>query len=162
RDGALPSVMRWEPMLSPRLQPYSHEDIFLQRYQWLRGWSLQLTQHNQEQAEDLLHDVFIQFTIVRPDLSTIHNIDGYLYTMLRNLQLSNLRRAARAPSRPLSILDFDFAEVGLRMVGPRERIQVREQLWMICQYACVRKETSKAGSILILRFFHGYYPGEIA
>jgi RNA polymerase sigma factor (sigma-70 family) len=149
-------------MLSPRLQPYSHEDIFLERYQWLRGWSLQLTQHSQEQAEDLLHDVFIQFTIVRPDLSAIHNIDGYLYTMLRNLQLSNLRRAARAPTRPLSILDFDSAEIGLRMVGPRERIQVREQLWMICQYACVRKETSKAGSILILRFFHGYYPSEIA
>jgi len=28
-------------------------------------------------------------------------------------------------------------------------------------YACTRKETSKAGSVLILRFFHGYYPSEI-
>jgi len=149
-------------MLSTRLQPYSHEDIFLQRYQWLRDWSLQLTQHDQEQAEDLVHDVFIQFTMVRPDLAGIQNIEGYLYTMLRNMRLSNLRRAARAPSRPLSILDFDSAEVVLRTVGPRERIEVREQLWLICQYACVRKETSKAGSILILRFFHGYYPGEIA
>jgi DNA-directed RNA polymerase specialized sigma24 family protein len=26
---------------------------------------------------------------------------------------------------------------------------------------CVRKETAKAASALILRFFHGYYPSEI-
>src|SRR5215831_19185844 len=143
--GSLPSVMRREPMLSTRLQPYSHEDIFLQRYQWLRDWSLQLTEHNKEQAEDLVHDVFIQFTMARPDLGAIQNIDGYLYTMLRNMRLSNLRRAARAPSRPFSILEFDSAEVGLKTLGPRESLQLREQLWLICQYACVRKETSKAG-----------------
>src|SRR5262249_27046734 len=32
----------------------------------------------------------------------------------------------------------------------------------ICTYACSRKETSRAGSVLILRFFHDYYPTEIA
>jgi DNA-directed RNA polymerase specialized sigma24 family protein len=26
----------------------------------------------------------------------------------------------------------------------------------------VRKETSKAGSVLLLRFFRGYYPSELA
>jgi len=36
------------------------------------------------------------------------------------------------------------------------------ELRSICEYACIRKETSKAGSILLLRFFHGYYPTETA
>lgn len=29
-------------------------------------------------------------------------------------------------------------------------------------YACVRKESARAGSAFILRFFLGYYPDEIA
>ena len=36
------------------------------------------------------------------------------------------------------------------------------ELRQVCQYACDRKETSRAGSVLILRFLHGYYPREIA
>jgi DNA-directed RNA polymerase specialized sigma24 family protein len=36
------------------------------------------------------------------------------------------------------------------------------ELRSICEYACIRKETSKARSILLLRFFHGYYPTETA
>src|SRR5260370_33181157 len=144
-------------MIRPRTKLDSHEDVFIQRYEWLRGWSLRLTQHNQEQAEDLVHDAFIQFTLVRPDLGTIQNLEGYLYTMLRNMHLSNVRRATRAPSCSLSIADFDSAEIGLRAAGLSEQMQVREQLRVICYYACTRKDTSKTGSVLILRFFHGYY-----
>jgi len=32
---------------------------------------------------------------------------------------------------------------------------LREELWQACEYACARKETSRAGSVMILRFFHG-------
>ena len=32
----------------------------------------------------------------------------------------------------------------------------------VCEYVAERKETSKAGSVLILRFFHNYFPAEIA
>jgi predicted TPR repeat methyltransferase len=31
----------------------------------------------------------------------------------------------------------------------------------VCIYACIRKERAKIASVLILRFFHGYYPEEI-
>jgi len=41
-------------------------------------------------------------------------------------------------------------------------MQAQERLRQICTYACSRKETSRAGSVLILRFFHDYYPSEIA
>jgi len=55
-----------------------------------------------------------------------------------------------------------LAETGLRTIDPRDQIQVHDELRRVYQYACARKETSKAGSVLILRFFHGYYPSEIA
>jgi DNA-directed RNA polymerase specialized sigma24 family protein len=35
----------------------NHEEVFLQRYQWLRGQALQLTGHDVQRAEDLVHDV---------------------------------------------------------------------------------------------------------
>ncbi|HKV42917.1 MAG TPA: sigma-70 family RNA polymerase sigma factor, partial [Blastocatellia bacterium] len=149
-------------MLRARIKPLNHEDLFIQRYEWLLGWSLQFTRHNREQAEDLVHDAFIQFTRAQPDLDSIQNIEGYLYATLKNMHLSQVRRAARAATTSLSVVDFDSAEIGLRLIDPRVRIQTREELRGVCHYACSRKEASKTGSVLILRFFHGYYPNEIA
>lgn len=152
-------------MLQPsrNLPEYDHhEAIFLERYTWLLGWALQLTKHDRQRAEDLVHDAYIQFTLTRPDLNAITNLNGYLYIMLRNLQRSHMRRALRTQHRTLSIIDYDSAEIGLRGIDPSEQLQVQESLRQVCQYACIRKRTSKAGSVLILRFLHGYYPREIA
>src|SRR5262249_3634639 len=82
--------------------------------------------------------------------------------MLRNLLRSQVRRESRRPGVPLSLVDYDSAEMGLRFIDPRRRIEAQEELRRICHYACARKETSRTGSALILRFFLGYYPGEIA
>ncbi|HLL76333.1 MAG TPA: sigma-70 family RNA polymerase sigma factor [Pyrinomonadaceae bacterium] len=139
-----------------------HEETFLARYERLLGWALQLTGGDREQAEDLVHDAFIQFTFSRPDLAAIHNLDGYLYTVLRNLRLSQLRRRQHPVGRSLSALEYDSAELSLRSVDPRDQIRVQDELRQICRYACLRKETSKAGSVLLLRFMLGYYPREIA
>jgi DNA-directed RNA polymerase specialized sigma24 family protein len=153
----------WSPISGePSSRELSHEDVFLQRYEWLLNWALHLTRNDPGLAEDLVHDAFIQFTLSRPDLAAIHNLEGYLYGMLRNMHLSKLRRGARMQGRTISIVDYDSAELVLRSADPRAQIQAREELRSICGYACVRKEKSKAGSVLIFRFFHGYYPGEIA
>jgi len=138
------------------------EEIFLAHYSRLRGWALALTNNDHERADDLVHDAYIQFTFTRPDLNRIGNLNGYLYTMLRNLHLSQVRRLERLQRRTLCIVDYDSAELGLRLVDPREQIRIQDELRRVCQFACVRKETSKAGSVLILRFLHGYYPKEIA
>ena len=139
-----------------------HEELFLGRYTQLRSWALQLTENNPEQAEDLVHDTYIQFTLARPDLDSVGNLNGYLYAMMRNLNVSRLRRSQRQLNRTLSIVDYDSAELGLRTSDPREQIRLQDELRQICQYACMRKQTSKAGSVLVLRFLHGYYPREIA
>ena len=140
----------------------SHEDLFLQRYEWLLGWALKLTDHDREQAEDLLHDAYIQFTFSKPDIQSIQNVEGYLYGMLRFMRLSQIRRTNRSSIRPPSIVEYDSAELSLRAFDPQAQIQMQDELTRVCHYACQRKETSKAGSVLILRFFHGYYPNEIA
>ncbi len=134
----------------------------MQRYERLLGWALQISDQDRARAEDLVHDTFIQFTLSQPALDNLYNVDGYLYTMLRNMNLSQIRRTVRLRDAAPSLADFDSAELGIRTIDPRNQIQVREELRLICQYACARKNSSKAGSVLMLRFFHGYYPSEIA
>lgn len=153
-------------LLNTKTDLKSHAEHFVERYERLLGWALHLTDHDRAQAEDLLHDAFIQFTLAAPDLDDIRNLDNYLFGVLRILRVSQLRRASRRRFEQLSIIEYESAEIGLSMASraaePGELIRVRDELRAICQYACARKETSKAGSVLILRFFHGYYPSEIA
>ncbi|MBV9924925.1 MAG: RNA polymerase sigma factor [Acidobacteria bacterium] len=143
-------------------QTLSHEEVFLARYGPLRAWALRLTGGDAARAEDLVHDAFVQFTFARPDLARVQNLEGYLYQMLRNLNISQMRRAARRPGDEPAVFEYDSAEFVLRAADPRELIRVQDELRQVCHYACVRKESSKAGSVLILRFMHGYYPVEIA
>jgi RNA polymerase sigma factor (sigma-70 family) len=140
----------------------SHEELFVERYARLLQWSMKLASGDRQLAEDIVHDAFIQFTLGRPDLNGIQNLDGYLYATLRNRFLSHVRRSAKSPIDRLSTVDYDSAEISLRASDQRSVMQVHEELHLICRYACERKETSKAGSVLILRFIHAYYPTEIA
>lgn len=150
-------LKRWKIASAP-----SHEELFIRHYEQLLGWAVQLTGRNREQAEDLVHDVFVQFALLQPPLDEIENLEGYLFASMRNLLRSQMRREARRTTARLSLVDYDSAEIGLRASDPRADLGVRDELALICHYACVRKETSKAGSALILRYFLGYYPGEIA
>ncbi|HYM00864.1 MAG TPA: hypothetical protein VEZ90_18045, partial [Blastocatellia bacterium] len=143
-------------------QHYSHEEIIIQRYDWLFNWSMKLTGYNRPESEDLVHDAFVEFTLSAPDIGSIENIDGYLYGLLRNLSLSRARRRSRIDWQSDSVLDYDSAELWLRSAHPDSLIHARQLLSRVCDFACLRKEASKSGSFLILRFFHGYYPSEIA
>jgi RNA polymerase sigma factor (sigma-70 family) len=146
----------------------SRGELFLQRYNRLLDWALKLTNQRRAAAEDLVHDAFVQFMLCR--LDTINNLDGYLYGMLRKMRISQLRRSAQQINKmyDLRIADYDSAEGGLVAVLRAEshavdsRIQIQDELLQICHYVCARKETSKSASILILRFFLGYFPREIA
>ncbi|HEU4834503.1 MAG TPA: RNA polymerase sigma factor [Pyrinomonadaceae bacterium] len=138
------------------------EQLFTERYANLRVWAIHLT--NQESAaDDLVQDAFVQWMLVRTRLEEIENIDGYLRTMLRNMHFARLSRAAqRLQETTLSIADYDSSQLGWAAVEPPRRMQASEELHQICAYVCFRKESSKAASVLILRFFHNYFPTEIA
>jgi len=140
----------------------SHEEVFAERYNELLHWALRLTDRDRAAAEDLLHDAFIDFTLGHSDLDAIENIDGYLRTVLRNIYLSSVRKATRHPTQSLSLIEYDSLALGLRSTEPHQRLQYQDQLRAICEYACRRRMSSKAGSALILRYFLEYYPGEVA
>lgn len=143
-------------------EPLSREELFAEKYDRLLQWALRLTSNDRAEAEDLLHDAFVDFSIGQTDLSQIENIDGYLRTVLRNIHLSRVRKASRHPTQALTLIDYDSLSIGLRTVEPHLRLQLQDELRSICEYACLRRQTSKAGSALILRFFHDYYPSEVA
>ncbi|HWW77361.1 MAG TPA: hypothetical protein VNZ44_18305, partial [Pyrinomonadaceae bacterium] len=104
----------------------------------------------------------VQFTATNTDLDSIENLDAYLFGLVRILHLSQLRRTRRRARLLDSVLDYNAAVLGLRHADPHDQLAVRDELRRVCQYGCARKETSKAGSVLLLRFFLGYYPAEIA
>ena len=139
------------------------EQLFTDRYPHLLKWALQLTNQQRARAEDLVHDAFIQFSLGTIRVEQIVNIDGYLRQMLRYIHLSQrTRNAEKVLEQTLSISDYESFHQSRHLFDNQDRLQIEEELWRICAYACARKETSKAGAVLILRFFHEYYPSEIA
>ncbi len=96
-----------------QLAPRSHEEEFIHRYDFLFSRCLQLTKQK-DVAEDLLHDGFVQFTISRPDLGSIEDLDGYLCRLHRNLYYARLRLATWSPKNNLSLIDYDSAAMALR------------------------------------------------
>jgi DNA-directed RNA polymerase specialized sigma24 family protein len=137
----------------------TREELFLERYHRLFSWAMGITKQHRACAEDLVHDAFIQFTRGRTSVSKIANIDGYLRRMLQYL---NLARNSENTERLSSIADYDSFSAGWNTIDTSRRLQAREQLIDICRYACMRKQTSRAGGVLILRFFYDYLPSEIA
>lgn len=91
---------------------------------------MKLSGYKRQLAEDLVHDAFIQFVHLQPELGNIKNLKGYPYTMLCNMCLSHIRRTARSPAVPLSIIDYDSVEIALRGAD------LHREMRMICRYAC--------------------------
>ncbi|HZI46462.1 MAG TPA: sigma-70 family RNA polymerase sigma factor, partial [Pyrinomonadaceae bacterium] len=139
------------------------EQLFTERYEGLLAWAMRLTNQQRDAAEDLVQDAFVQFVLGRTRLEEIENIDGYLRRMLRYMHVSRLSRSAQhLHEAALSVADYDSCKLGWTAIEPPRRMQAFEELHQICTYACARKESSRAGSVLILRFFHDYFPTEIA
>ncbi|HEX7772031.1 MAG TPA: sigma-70 family RNA polymerase sigma factor, partial [Pyrinomonadaceae bacterium] len=139
------------------------EQLFTERYESLLAWAMRLTNQERDVAEDLVQDAFVQFVLGRTRLEEIENIDGYLRRMLRYMHVSRLSRTAQHLQEvALSVADYDSCRLGWTAIEPPRRMQAFEELYQICTYACSRKESSRAGSVLILRFFHEYFPTEIA
>lgn len=137
-------------------------DVFVEKYDLLLQWALRLTRRDHERAEDLLHEAFLQFSLRQHDLTGIENLDGYLYSVLKHLHLALIRRAKRDPLSQVSVVEFDSVALALRASQDLDQIEMQNDLRRICAFLCWRKALAKSASYLILRFFHGYYPEEIA
>jgi DNA-directed RNA polymerase specialized sigma24 family protein len=144
-----------------------HISIFAERYNKLLGIARSLTNNDQGQAMDIVHEALIKFVRYSPDLHKINNLDGYLRTLLCNLFKAQKRRVIVRSKCELPIENQGFIEsispgIADRGFDPNFLLQMQDILRIICEYACFRKERLKLGSVLILRFFHGYHTSEIA
>ena len=139
--------------------PGKCDELFLQRYDAAFKWALHIAKRDHELAEDLVHNFYLQFVKIFRNGKTvkIDNFDSYVYVSLRNLYVSHLRKNIRQREREFSIID-DF----LLADDQSGQMKIRDKLFAVCRYACLRKETSISSSILILRYFHGYFPSEVA
>lgn len=138
------------------------EQLLASRYSQLSQWASVLTRGDESKAQDIVQEFCLYFTLTKPDLSDVANLDGYLYTCLRHIYLSGLARSSREAQRFISVAEFDSFEFAIASNQSSDPLQRQNDLRRICSYAVWRKETSKTASYFILHFFHGYSRQEIA
>jgi RNA polymerase sigma factor (sigma-70 family) len=154
------SIFRKEP---PERDPERElRRLFEFRYSDLLGWARQLADFDQSVAQELVHDAYVALSTSRPDLDGIANLDGYLYRVLRNLNQSRIRRAWKHDHDSLDVVDYDSLYIRLHLSRGADQIDLQDRLMRLCVYLCWRKDSSRSASVLLLRFFRGFYPEEIS
>ncbi len=71
-----------------------NRNIFIKRISGLRNNMLQVASRllkNEEDAEDIVQEVFLKLWTIRDRLSDIENVEGYITQMTKNLSLDKLR-----------------------------------------------------------------------
>src|SRR3984957_1562137 len=142
--------------------PASIDQLLASRYSQLLHWGVVLTRGDTGKAEEIVQELCLYFTLTQPDLTSVTNLDGYLYTSLRHIYLSGLARSSREALHFVSVAEFDSFESALTGNSAGDPLQRQNDLRRICGYAVWRKESSKSASYFILHFFHGYGRREIA
>jgi len=138
------------------------ESLLESYYPQLLKWGAVLTRGDEGMAQDIVHDLCLHFTFAKPDLSAVVNLDGYLYTCLRNIYLSAITRFSREATQFVSVAEFDSIHFALSTSSSEGLLQRQNDLRRICSYTVWRKQSSKSASYLILLFFHGYCRREVA
>ena len=121
-----------------------------------------LTRGNPGKAEEIVQEFCVYIAVTKPDFGGVANLDGYLYTCLRNIYLSTLARASREALHLVSVEDYDSFAFAISANPTGDSLQRQNDLRRICSYAVWRKESAKSASYFILHFFHGYGRREIA
>ncbi len=139
------------------------ERVFLDHYDWLLKKARQLHSGDKAAAEDLVQDLYVRFvqSSSQPDTSDPDRLRGYLYKTLEHLYISEFRRNGNDPLSNLILSDFDSVELAIAAVDRSRLLFIRSDLASICEYACVRRWTHRAASVLILRFFFEYHPSDV-
>ena len=143
-------------------KPEIPEDLLESYYGRFLEWGSLLARGDAGMAHDIVHELCLHFTLAKPDLSQVENLDGYLYTCLRHIYLSMLDRSSREATHLVSIAEYDSIYFAVRSTSPEGLLQRQNDLRRICNYELWRKKSSKSASYLILLFFHGYARREIA
>jgi RNA polymerase sigma factor (sigma-70 family) len=151
-----------KPKLHPFEEPADAGELLASRYGQLLRWAMVLTRGNPGKAEEIVQEFCVYIAVAKPDFGGVANLDGYLYTCLRNIYLSTLARASREALHVVSVEDYDSFAFAISANPTGDSLQRQNDLRRICSYALWRKESAKSASYFILHFFHGYGRREIA
>jgi DNA-directed RNA polymerase specialized sigma24 family protein len=142
--------------LSTRLD----EATFLAHYDWLTKWAGRLVLGTREDPDDLVQDLYVSMMMVRfspkPTFADHDQIRAYLYKSLKNMLLSRLRRQRKDVVSGYPTVYFESMEFATAAADRSSLPFVRSELVAICEYACMRRNSSQVGSAFILRYFLGY------
>jgi DNA-directed RNA polymerase specialized sigma24 family protein len=97
----------------------------------------------------------------KPTFAGHDHIKAYLYKSLKNMLLSRWRRQRKDIVFGFPSVYFESIEFAIAAADRSSLPFVRSELAAICEYACMRRKSSRVGSALILRYFLGYSPDEI-
>ena len=95
--------LKWRPP-AERVEA---DQLLAAHYERLMQWAIGLARGDKGKAEEIVQEFCLYVTTIKPDLSGVGNLDGYLYTCLRHIYLSSLARASREALRLVSVEDFD-------------------------------------------------------
>jgi DNA-directed RNA polymerase specialized sigma24 family protein len=138
------------------------EQLLASYYSQLLTWGAVLTRGDVSKAEDIVQEFCLYFTLTKPELDNVANLDGYLYTCLRHIYLSSMARSSREALHIISVAEFDSFEFAVSANYSGDPLQRQNDLRRICSYTVWRKESFKGASYFLLHFFHGYSRREIA
>jgi len=147
----------------------SHQDrgpalqaVFEKRYAWLLRWALHFTENDRAEAEDLVQETFVRLLLTWDSLRDLDDLEPLLYSYLRYEHLSERRRGRGRAFQRLSTADFDTLAISLRSSSTLDQIDVQNEIREILAFLIWRRRTARFASMFLLRFFHGYFPEEIA
>jgi len=137
--------------------------LFEAKYDWLMRWAMHFAQNDRAAAEDLVQDAFVRLMNSWPRIKdSIDDAEPILYSYLRYSYLTEIRRGRHFRFEDLALIEFDDLRLSLKEEKSVDPIEIQDDLRRVVAYLCWRKRSAKSASVLLLRFFQGYFPEEIA
>lgn len=137
------------------------ERILCRYYDRLTEWGEILTRGDRAAAEEIIQDLCLHLTVAQPDLSTVRDLDSYLFICLKNMYTSSLAKVSRERLRVIQVEDYDSIAAAISTVHSGD-VDLQNELLRICTYAVWRKYKSKSASHFILHFLLGYGRSDVA
>ena len=138
------------------------EGMFVAKYAWMMRWALHFVHNDRTAAEDLVQDAFVRVLLSWNRLHSLHDLDPLLYSHLRYAYLTERRKSRGYATQSLTFIEQDTLAISLSAASSFDHIEVQNELRSILAFFLWRRTSAKFASIFLLRFFHGYYPEEIA
>lgn len=136
------------------------ESVYSEKYQWLLRWAMHFCSGDREMAEDLVQDTFVRMLSSWSSIRDAAHPERFLYSYLRYGFLRRRSFDQRQSFQPLSSIDIELLEFRNDR-GYTGLMEWQEEIHAVVDFLCRRKATTKSASMLLLRFFHGFFPSEI-